>query len=95
MLSYTHAQIGAKTPYSAQIVRLVKPTFRPIGFSPRARRRRRISALARYAASVSKPGSRPVIGPTIVFPSSAASSSVATASVVMGCTVLCHPARPG
>src|SRR5204863_5859329 len=45
---------------------------------PRAERRRRISALTRYAASQSKPGSRVVIGSSVRLWSSAASSSIAT-----------------
>jgi hypothetical protein len=37
VLSATCAQIGEVAPYSAQILRFVKPILRPTGFSPRAR----------------------------------------------------------
>ena len=36
VVSYMSPQIGWKTPYSAQMLRLVKPILRPTGFSPRA-----------------------------------------------------------
>ena len=39
VVSYIGPQIGACTPYSSQIVRLVKPIFQPTGRSPRAMRR--------------------------------------------------------
>jgi hypothetical protein len=58
VVSYMSPQIGANTPYSAQIVRLVKPILRPIGRSPRAVRRCRTAAVTAYAASRSKPGWR-------------------------------------
>ena len=38
VVSYTKPQIGSRTPYSSQSVRLVKPILRPTGRSPRATR---------------------------------------------------------
>ena len=45
--SYIGPQIGACTPYSSQIVSLVKPIFQPTGRSPRAIRGRAIRAETR------------------------------------------------
>ena len=45
--SYIGPQIGACTPYSSQIVVLVKPIFQPTGLSPRAMRRFTTAAATR------------------------------------------------
>ncbi len=44
VVSYMRPQIGARTPYSSQMVRLVKPIFQPTGISPPLIRRSTMAA---------------------------------------------------